>query len=1258
MNNFDINYENDINIHDIKNDDFKNLIIKKLYEQKKRENEAAIIIQRASHKKYNSNKIIAKLLCNNSPYRDSSLKSNVKDNKLQYMYLHNCKLNKINFNEFSELINNVVFINTDIINSNFTGINFKLCKFYNLKSHEPLLQNYVNNHRTTTDRRQFNINIFSLSNSILDNTTFTKCYFYNIHINDISLNSNKTIVFDDCTFDNWCQFDFPDFKIINETNDTTTQNDNNIEIFQFNYNNTSDDSITINNNGGNCDDILFELYKKVKYPNIIFINCKFNRIFFNNKNTALIHFKNCTFVDANFGESEINFVQFTNCSFQQCGFLKSKFVGTTIKNCNFINTIFNNTTFSINYQMQTDKMLSQLINTSFNNCKFIGVLFHNYFHPCYTCIIHPDCIFNNSFFIKINCIGFKFNKYSLLLSKYSNYKSNNSKTILNMKNNHFQLCQIYGTNFDDCDLNNCNFNISNNIPNYFNWYGKMFIIYHGTTIFYGKDKTLTINPINYDSIFNDIQISNKMTHPTISNNSALFYLKYTEYPQDLLKIINESIEPYDYFKHKSYTFQILPATSFKNANIKGCNFQQAEGLQSFNFNQVNNHDLTSVNFTFVDLTNANFNKCILRGTIFQIADIKGANFLDCEVNDNTDFENTQNIVLAQNTDNINFGELQNNANETHAKSVHTINAKDKLIDFFSINKLLRYPSLESLIQDFTSTLSNAIQNIYNDTFTESIQDTIKEQFTQKILTILSNILNYNQDDKSKLTQDLNTCFSTEVIRILCSKYIKDGKPWCWLELVMYSMIFLFNNTRTYIFIFLQTYFNEVFNAHGQGSTSCSLGMVERLVNIHSATSEIYISCFCKSRQEIEMILDSDIDKLQQFNPANPTTKDTVITKDWINNFNFPEQDVDFASEQFVYDTIDTKYTYHKLINLLNIKADLPLKSSSTVEDIIIDYDITQDIRNKWHNEISIMVNDNKITTLEEVLNHYVDFIIKYKYEQYNLNPKTIDVSIKQKFDRYKKHLEDVEKNILEQDLLYMCDQIINKETLTEYFSGGFSRRVKSTNELKSQRRKSIRKIYNINKPRSTNELKLQRRISRRRIENNINKPRSFNSFGSLKKSSLLTIKRKKILEIDLLKAIFSIDKNVFLKYFEFNHNEDINKYISKDQDKDKDKGKGKNQDKISIVSIPSITYINYNHKYKYEIKQYWNTIYSNYIKMISNNNMYIKSQIPLESQNTRPSQNTTSSQKNNTMTKNKKDPQKKTRKKESSPVSTIYLFNN
>lgn len=1169
-----MNINNFIYKDEIRNDDFKNLIIKKLYEKKKRENEAAIIIQRRVNKIYNSNKKLAELLCNYTKDRNSLLKSYVKDNKLEYMYLHNCNLNNINFNEFSNRINNVVFINTDIINSNFTGITFNLCKFYNLIKSDVMYQNFMNSTRITNPMK-IEHNIFSLTDIILDNCKFNKCYFYNIHLNNLIFIDNENIVFTECTFDNWCQIDFLDFEINSDTNNIKKnfEDDNTIKIFQFIH-----DKIDIDKTNY---DVIFELNELYKSPNVIFNNCKFNQTFLNSKNISLVHFKNCTFVDANFVQGEINFVQFTNCSFQQCAFTNSKFVGTTIVNCHFINTTFIHTSFSINYQTKTDKMLTQFKNTSFINCKFIGSLFHNYFHPCYTCIIHPDCVFNNSFFIKINCIGFKFNKYSLLLSTYSKYKSYSNKTRLNMKNNHFQYCQVYGTNFDDCDLDNCNFNISNHIPNYFNWYGKIFIIYPGTPIFYGNNKTLIINPNHYDRIFNDVQIKNKMIHPTISNNTTLFYLKYTEYPPDLLEIINNSIEPYDYFEYGSYKFQILPATSFRNANIKTCNFQQAEGLQSFDFSQVLNRDLTSVNFTFVDLTNAKFIGCNLIGTIFQVADIKGADFQDCTVNENTDFENTQNIVLAQNTDNINFGELQINANETHAKSVHTINAKDKLIHFFSINKLLRYPSIKTSIDDFTSTLSQAIQDIYNDIFTESKQDTIKLQFTRNILTILSNILNYNQHDETKLTQDLDKCFSQEVIQILCSKHIKDGNHWCWLELVMHSMLFLFNNTQTYIFIFLQTYFNEVFNAHGQGSTSCSLGMVERLVNIHSATSEIYISCFCKSKQEITMLDSSDIDKLQQFNPANPSTKDTVITDIWINNFNFPEKDVDFTSEPFVYDTIDTKYTYHKLINLLNNKADLPLKSSSTVEDIIIDYDITQDIRSKWHDDISKMVNDGEITTLQQVLDHYINFIIEYKYQQYKLDPKTIDISIKQKFNRYKKHLEDVEKKSLEQDLLYMCNQVINKETLTEYFSGGFSRRIKSTGELKSKRRKSIR------------------------IKDRYSKPRTL---SSLKKSSQLIIRKKNKLEIDLLKAIFSIDKNIFLKYFKFNPNEDIdidiNNYIIKHKGKDQHQY----QDKMSIISVPSRTYINYNHKYKYEIKQYWNTIYSNYIKMISNNNMSITSQ--------------------------------------------------
>ena len=138
--------------------------------------------------------------------------------------------------------------------------------------------------------------------------------------------------------------------------------------------------------------------------------------------------------------------------------------------------------------------------------------------------------------------------------------------------------------------------------------------------------------------------------------------------------LKDLIKPYDYFDVSTYGyFVFLPGVSMNNSNIKNCNFQEIEGFQGFDFSEVKNKDLTATNFTFVDLTNASFKGCRLIGTVFQIADIKGVDFLNAETNENTDFENTQNTGLAINTENINFGELQNNANETHSRSKFIIN---------------------------------------------------------------------------------------------------------------------------------------------------------------------------------------------------------------------------------------------------------------------------------------------------------------------------------------------------------------------------------------------------------------------------------------------------------------------------------------------------------------------------------------------------------------------------------------------------------
>ena len=270
------------------------------------------------------------------------------------------------------------------------------------------------------------------------------------------------------------------------------------------------------------------------------------------------------------------------------------------------------------------------------------------------------------------------------------------------------------------------------------------------------------------------------------------------------------------------------------------------------------------------------------------------------------------------------------------------------------------------------------------------------------------------------------------------------------------MQFLFNNTQTYIYIFLEFYFNEVFNAHGQDSTSCSLGMVERLVNVHAQASEIYISMLTKTHDEIDMITDSEFQQMRQFNISDTSQKDDIITdKTWIVEFNYPSYTVDYEHQPFTTSSMHNKYTYHKLNNLLNPKSQLlekPIENPD--EDIQIDYDITPAIRNKWYNDIKVKIMSNKIVDIDGVIEHFVNFVIDYKRKECNVTDDSkFKGLVKERFNKYRdEHLIKVEAEMLKQDLLMMCDNDINKDSLIEYFAGGSLIRVKSLSRDKLYRR--------------------------------------------------------------------------------------------------------------------------------------------------------------------------------------------------------------
>ena len=133
-------------------------------------------------------------------------------------------------------------------------------------------------------------------------------------------------------------------------------------------------------------------------------------------------------------------------------------------------------------------------------------------------------------------------------------------------------------------------------------------------------------------------------------HQGFFTMKFGQYNSlgILPEILKELLSPFDYFEIKGGDtkgfYQILPETTFLNSNIKACNFQQAEGFQNFD-SQLEDKDLTATNLTAVDLTNSSFNGCKLVGTVFQVADVKGVDFRNCTVNNNTDFENAFNTEI-------------------------------------------------------------------------------------------------------------------------------------------------------------------------------------------------------------------------------------------------------------------------------------------------------------------------------------------------------------------------------------------------------------------------------------------------------------------------------------------------------------------------------------------------------------------------------------------------------------------------------------
>jgi hypothetical protein len=162
---------------------------------------------------------------------------------------------------------------------------------------------------------------------------------------------------------------------------------------------------------------------------------------------------------------------------------------------------------------------------------------------------------------------------------------------------------------------------------------------------------------------------------------------------------------------------------------------------------------------------------------------------------------------------------------------------------------------------------------------------------------------------------------------------------------------------------MEYYFNEIFNAHGQGSQSCPLGMVERWITIHSQVLETYLMLLRKSDTELQELDTSAINKLRSYSRNN--TRDPKITKAYIYEFNNSE-----SAEK-----LHNKYIFHKLINILKPHSKLPENLESDI-GYDLDYNISIEMSKECNRLIKSKLDDGSITTLQEIYEAYIEIMCK------------------------------------------------------------------------------------------------------------------------------------------------------------------------------------------------------------------------------------------------------------------------------------------
>lgn len=984
---------------------------------------------------------------------DDLLTTHGTPKKLSNLYFYFCKFGKkvLGYSANTKpptIITEIVacvFVNTSFASTNFNGITFKQSKFVNAINNPILKRSEV--YKTTKTKYEKNDD-FNFRNVSLIESRFIDCEFHGImfrfnnffdpaktEINNILPTfKNCTFSYGSITHDRGAG---PLRKY--KTQPASKYYMTTYSMFDLDKLRSTDKHLMIKPDGS----LMTPLEEKVYPAEIVFEDCKFIKTGLNSTSLNMpgnrnIMFINCTFNGNTFYQENFLSYHFYKCSFNNVRFRECTFAYSYFQECTFKATLFMSVIFTTGGAIRFTKC--KLL-----ECRFLRVTFNQIGYKN-TIVFDSNNIINKCIFQSCLLFNLKFNNDSL-------YNIRDTK-LLNMKQSEFIDCGLYGVNFNNCDLEGSKFQprLNDNgtsLINRINWFGNVFLIFDRVYFPYGEDKSRefevlyrTNNPNGFNLFLEEFKGHKLAIKKHASGMSDYFaVMEYSDYVALNIDVRNLkkpefNINPFDYFTittntQVSYVY-IIPETYMYNTNIKNCNFMQLEGFETFDFRQVKQNaegkpDITACNFTDVTLLNANFNGCKMLGTVFDVADVTGVDFRNSIVNENTTFGNTLNTdqvlgqiqrddgsVYIEGTLNLStgrefqFSQMQQRANETHARIAFVIENKEKLfealesagipIDNASFKETMKEFLIAShggqseyvdyvIIRKTGETIVDFLNHlivIYNKILTSRAdlpdnedKEYIKYYFPMALTNYFSYKLKLDSTEKKELLDNLSRAVSDDFMNHFVKFKAHVSSHWCFLQLVTQSLKLLVSCTDLYIYNFMEYYFNEIFNAHAQGSPSCPLGMVERWITIHSQVMEAYLMLIKKKETELTELDNTKIKKLRSYSRRN--TSDDKITREYILEFNNSE-----SAEK-----LHNKYVFHKFINILKPHSYLPENLEADIQ-FDLDYNISIPMTKECNRLIKNKIDDGSISTLQQIYEAYIIIMCKLIIANNKITQEQID----------------------------------------------------------------------------------------------------------------------------------------------------------------------------------------------------------------------------------------------------------------------------